>query len=170
MATDFVWLARMPNFLEMIAGIQRQATLPSPQLQPQIVPAQCTTVSYPSPLLGPTDSPHQASHVLPPQTVRPPLPLMQQMTAPCTPGVGRPPQLVHPGGKVGLGQPPQLPQTYQQVFGQRDRLSTQQPHWTILGYVILGHVIRIQNLMKNSVKYKTKMLPTDKLKKKPVNC
>lgn len=56
------------------------------------------------------------------------MPLQLQPTiipAHCTPVSVQPPPLVHPGGKVGLGRPPQPPRSFQQDFGQRARLFQQ---------------------------------------------
>ncbi len=66
-------------------------------------------------------------------------PQPQIVTTHCTPDSVQPPQLIHPGGKVSLRQPPQLPQTLQQYgvlpqqqiyqdFVRPGRLSSQQPH------------------------------------------
>ena len=109
---------------DLLAGLQGQATP-----QPPSVSAHCTPVSGQPPQLfrpGGKDGMGQPPQL--PQTVQQQMQLqpspVQLMQVPqptyCTPGSGQPTQLYHPGGKVGLGQPP--------VFGGQGRLSYQQPY------------------------------------------
>ena len=144
MVSDRIWPPQSPpprplfsqqpllsmTLADLLVGLQGQATL-----QPHT--ALCTPVSGQPPMLlrpGGKDGMGQPPQL--PQTVQQQLQLqpssvqlmhLQPQPTYCTPGSGQPPQLYHPGGKVGLGRPPQLPQPIQQVFGGQGRLSYQQP-------------------------------------------
>ena len=122
-------------------------TTPSPR--PQVPAPLHPTTSWPSGLQGQTST--YQNPVLPPMLMPSPRPLMQTpkpgllgitvadflaslqnqaslpseshpMVSPnCTPVSVQPPMLVHPGGKGTTAQPPQLTQTAQQLFYQKDR-------------------------------------------------
>ena len=112
---------------------------PTPHPQPPSYPQPLIPPKTPSPLLQTPSLQTQPPHFQPPP---PPsllnitladlfaglqrqatIPFQPQQSASCTPVSVRPPPLVHPGGKVGSGRPPQLSQPFQQDFRHRDRLA-----------------------------------------------
>jgi hypothetical protein len=115
---------------DLITGFQNQASL-----HPQVVAAaQCTPVSGQSPqLLHPGGKGGLGQPPMLPQPIQQGFgpqvqlqPQLHQITPTyCAPVSGQPQQLVHPGVKVGLGQPLQLPRIIQQDFGGSGRLPIQ---------------------------------------------